>query len=78
MLENYDISINSGAPVIHLICCLFYINTGCAAVFMCVCRTADTFILKFTGISAVHIRLIMANILVPRATQFVAMTFLLY
>ncbi len=56
-----NISINSGAPVIHLICCLFYINTGCAAVFMCVCRTADTFILKFTGISAIHIRLIMTK-----------------
>ncbi len=64
MLENYSIS-HKLAHRIHLICCLFYINTGCAAVFMWVCRVAYTILLKY----AVHILFMTANRSVPRATQ---------
>ncbi len=51
---------------------LFYLNTGCAAVFMWVCRATYTILLKYTGISAVHILFIylITNILVTRAMQF--------
>ncbi len=55
--------------IIHLICCLFYINTGCAAVFMWVCRAAYTILLKYTSIDAVHILFMIANISVTCAAQ---------
>ncbi len=60
----------SSAHRIHLICCLFYINTGCAAVFMRVCRAAYTILLKYAGIAAVHTLFMITNISVPRAMQF--------
>ncbi len=43
---------------IHLICCLCYINTGCAAVFMWVCSAAYTVLLNYDAIATIHIPLI--------------------
>ncbi len=36
---------------------------------MWVCRAAYTILIKYAGIGAVHILFMIANILVPRATQ---------
>ncbi len=60
MLENYYISHKPrrSCPLTEL----FYLNTGCAAVCVWVCRAAYTILLKYAGIAAVHILVMMANI----------------
>ncbi len=69
MLENYHIShklrrsLNSSDT-------LPFLNTGCAAVFMWVCRAAYTILLKYAGIAAVHILFMIANISVRCVMQF--------
>ncbi len=72
MLENYSISHKlrrSRPPLTEFI--WYVADTGCAAVFMWVCRAAYTILLKYAGIAAIHILFMIANSSVPRAMQFV-------
>ncbi len=73
MLENYSISHKLRRSVLrsrNSSDMLPFLNTGCAAVFMWVCRAAYTILFKYTGIAAVHILFMIANISVPRVMQF--------
>ncbi len=47
-----------------------FLNTGCAAVFMWVCRAAYTILFKYAGIAAIHILFMIAKHFDPRVMQF--------